>query len=78
MQHWRGGEMAARLFIVGQRDDYHLFAKELAEMERQYAEDAAVRKAECDVAVRRWLFMRQGHPLKAAHAAAVAAVARAA
>lgn len=48
--------------------------KMLADMEAAHQREADWRKAEAEIALKRRQFMRQGHPLSVAHAAAVAAI----
>lgn len=50
---------------------------QLEEMERGFAEESRIRQMEGRLALRRWQFMRRGHPMITAHARAVAVEAEA-
>jgi hypothetical protein len=62
--------MRQRYFIVGVEAN----AEELAKIEADHARESAWRLEQSLLALRCWRFMRQGHSMASAHAAAVAAV----
>jgi hypothetical protein len=51
--------------------DLQAAREQAADLEASYMREAAIRKSEAAIAVRRWAMMRSGLSLVAAHAAAV-------